>query len=76
LILYSKKEGIGYRSPFGEAEEGSAFFLSTIGCLVANGIDGFPALITFTSGAVVVEKFICCIGSNCSVFIHSISAGA
>jgi hypothetical protein len=65
LILYSKKEGIGYRSPLGDTDEGSEVFLSTIGCLVVNGIDGFPALITFgTAAVVVVEKFIFCIGSN------------
>jgi len=64
LILYSKKEGIGYRSPLGDTDEGSEVFLSTIGCLVVNGIDGFPALITFGTAAVVVEKFIFCIGSN------------
>jgi hypothetical protein len=50
-------------------EEGSAFFLSTIGCLVGSGTDGLPAPITFTNGAVVVvEKFIFCIGSNCLIF--------
>jgi hypothetical protein len=65
LIRYSKKEGIGYRSPLGYVDEGSAFLLSTKGCLVVMGIDGLPALINFVFGAViVVEKFTFCIGSN------------
>jgi hypothetical protein len=63
LILYSKKDGIGYLSPFGDVDEGSEIFLSTTGCLVIIGIDGLPALITLEA-AVVVEKFIFCIGSN------------
>jgi len=65
LILYSKKEGIGYLSPLGDADEGSDVFLSTIGCLVVNGMDGFPALINFETAEVVVEKFTFCIGSIC-----------
>lgn len=64
MILYSKKEGIGYLSPLGEVDEGSEVFLSTIGCLAINGIDGLPALIILGAAAVVVEKFIFCIGSN------------
>ena len=64
LILYSKKEGIGYLSPLGDEDEGSAIFLSTIGCLVVNGIDGLPVLIILGTATVVVEKFIFCIGSN------------
>jgi hypothetical protein len=73
LILYSKKDGIGYRSPFGAVDEGSAFFLSTIGCRVESGMDGLPAPINFTKGAVVVvEKFTFCIGSNCLEFLGSI----
>ena len=61
LIRYSKKEGIGYRSPFGEADEGSEVFLSTIGCLVIV-IEGLPVPIIFGTAAVLVEKFIFCIG--------------
>jgi len=64
LILYSKKEGIGYRSPLGD-DDGSDVFLSTMGCLV-KGIDGLPALISFGTAVVVVEKFIFCIGRNIS----------
>jgi hypothetical protein len=60
LILYSKKEGIGYLSPFGNVDEGSEVFLSTIGCLDIIGIDGLPVL-TSLGTAVVVEKFIFCI---------------
>jgi hypothetical protein len=41
LALYSKKEGIGYRSHLGD-DEGSEIFLSTIGCL-PKGIVGLPA---------------------------------
>jgi hypothetical protein len=64
LILYSKKDGIGYLSPLGNVDEGSDIFLSTIGCLTVIGIDGLPALTSFGAAAVVVEKFIFCIGSN------------
>jgi hypothetical protein len=64
LILYSKKEGIGYRCPLGNEDEGSDVLLSTIGCFVIIGIDGLPALIIFGTVAVVVEKLILCIGSN------------
>jgi len=63
LILYSKKEGIGYLSPLGDEDEGSEVFLSTIGWRPATGIDGFPALITCVE-VVAVEKLIFCIGSN------------
>jgi hypothetical protein len=63
LILYSKKEGIGYLSPLGNADEGSDVLLSTIGCLAIEGIDGLAVLITFGTAAVVVEKFTFCIGS-------------
>ena len=77
LILYSKKEGIGYRSPFGYVEEGSAFFLSTKGCLVVSVIDGLPPLLNFVFGAVVVvEKFTFCIGSNGLKVYNSISVWA
>jgi hypothetical protein len=62
LILYSKKEGIGYRSPFGEADEGSEVFLSTIGCLL-NVIEGLPVPIVLGIVA-VVKKFIFCIGKR------------
>jgi hypothetical protein len=65
LILYSKKEGIGYLSPLGDVDEGSEVFLSTMGCLVVSGIEGLPVLIAFGTADVVVEKFIFCIGSNC-----------
>jgi hypothetical protein len=62
LILYSKKEGIGYLSPFGEADDGSKVFLSTIGCLVTV-IDGLAVLTVLGTAIVVVEKFTLCIGS-------------
>ena len=45
-------------------DEGSEVFLSTIGCLAIKGIDGLPVLIILGAAAVVVEKFIFCIGSN------------
>jgi hypothetical protein len=70
LILYSKKEGIGYLSPLGKVDEGSEVFLSTIGCLAINGIDGLPVLTNLGAAAVVVEKFIFCIGSN-SLDVHN-----
>jgi hypothetical protein len=63
LILYSKKDGIGYLSPLGNADEGSYVLLSTTGCLVI-GIDGLPVLIIFGAAAIVVEKLFFCIGSN------------
>jgi len=64
LILYSKKEGIGYLSPLGEVEEGSDVFRSTNGCRASNGIAGLPAFIIVETVAAFVEKFIFCIGSN------------
>jgi hypothetical protein len=76
LILYSKKEGIGYLSPLGEADEGSDVFLSTTGCRVVSGIDGLPAVITLGTAAAAVEKFIFCIVSNVKRFYNSISSGA
>lgn len=54
---------MGYRSPLGAVDEGSDIFLSTIGCLVDSGMEGFPALITLETVA-AVEKLILCIGSN------------
>jgi hypothetical protein len=42
FILYSKKEGIGYFLPFGDAEEGSDVDLSIKGCFPDNGAVGFP----------------------------------
>jgi hypothetical protein len=74
LILYSKKEGIGYLSPFGNEDEGSDVLLSTMGCFVIIGSDGLPALIIFGI-VVVVEKLILCIGSNIKRLCNSISSG-
>lgn len=76
LILYSKKEGIGYASPLGEVDEGSDVFFSTTGCLVVNGIDGLPALIIFGAVAVVVEKLIFCIESSVKKLYNSTSSWA
>jgi hypothetical protein len=70
LILYSKKEGIGYLSPLGEADEGSEVFLSTTGCLL-NVIEGLPVPIILGILA-IVEKFIFCIGKRVKV-LQSIS---
>ena len=76
MILYSKKEGIGYLSPFGIADEGSDVLLSTIGCLAIEGIDGLAVVITFGTAAVVVEKITFCIESilkrlrNLSAWAH------
>lgn len=53
---------MGYLSPFGEADDGSEDFLSTVGCRI-NGTEGLPVLITLGT-ATVVEKFTFCIGSN------------
>jgi len=58
FILSSKKDGIGYLSPLGDAEEGSEIFLSTIGCLPDKGIVGFPELTSCTLEAPAVDKFI------------------
>jgi hypothetical protein len=44
LIRYSKKEGIGYLSPFGSEEEGSVGFFSTEERLPDNGKVGLPRL--------------------------------
>ena len=72
MILYSKKEGIGYLSPFGKDEEGSNVFLSTTGCLPVNVIDGFPAPIVWGGAAVVEVTLIFCIASNIYIVIKSV----
>jgi hypothetical protein len=43
-MRYSKKEGIGYLSPFGAADDGSADLVSMKVFLPVNGIVGFPAI--------------------------------
>jgi len=53
---------MGYRSPFGDAEDGSEIFLSTIGCLPDNGIVGFP-VVTWVTVAELVVTFALSIGS-------------
>jgi len=73
LILYSKKEGIGYLSPLGKVEEGSAVFLSVTGCLGISGMEGLPARIIPGTVAVDVEKFIFCIGAIVLEFRNSIT---
>lgn len=72
LILYSKKEGIGYFLPFGDADEGSVVFLSINGCFPDNGTVGFPPP---PGGFTVVAKlgiFIFCIRSNCNSTIYQL----
>jgi len=76
LILYSKKEGIGYLSPLGEVEEGSDVFLSANDCRTINGMDGLPALTILETVAAFAEKFIFCIEAIVKKFYNLSVYGA
>ena len=60
LILYSKKDGMGYRSPFGDDDEGSDIFLSTMGCLPLTGIVGLAVLIICEEDVLTATVLIFC----------------